>query len=322
MNERKNILYLSYDGMTDPLGQSQVLPYIVGLSKAGYSFSLISFEKKHRFQQYRSIIEDICKRHNIKWYPLSFSSRPPFVSKLWDVYRMKQKAKELHTKYNFSMTHCRSYQSAEVGLFLKQKFGVKFFFDMRGFWVDERVDGNLWNMENPFYKWAYNFYKKKEASFIHYSDIIISLTEAGKREIQKWKSYQHTPIGVIPCSADFELFSLTNDLHKKKARELLGLPDNSIVMSYLGSIGTWYLLEEMLDFFKQLKLKYPNAKFLFITPTDKEEVINIAKFKSIAREDIVVKFAKRNEVTSLMKASDFSIFFIKPAYSKIASSPT
>ena len=40
----KNVLYISYDGMTDPLGQSQVLPYLSGLSKEGYSFHLISFE--------------------------------------------------------------------------------------------------------------------------------------------------------------------------------------------------------------------------------------------------------------------------------------
>jgi len=31
----KQALYLSYDGMTDPLGQSQVLPYIIGLQKKG-----------------------------------------------------------------------------------------------------------------------------------------------------------------------------------------------------------------------------------------------------------------------------------------------
>ena len=48
----KHILYLSYDGMTDPLGQSQVLPYIIGLTKAGYSFHLVSFEKPDRYNQF------------------------------------------------------------------------------------------------------------------------------------------------------------------------------------------------------------------------------------------------------------------------------
>ncbi len=32
---------------------------------------------------------------------------------------------------------------AEVGLSLKEKFGVKFLFDMRGFWADEKADGRM-----------------------------------------------------------------------------------------------------------------------------------------------------------------------------------
>ena len=39
-----HVLYLSYDGMADPLGQSQVLPYLEGLVSKGHKFSLISFE--------------------------------------------------------------------------------------------------------------------------------------------------------------------------------------------------------------------------------------------------------------------------------------
>lgn len=43
---KKQVLYISYDGMTDPLGQSQVLPYLVGLSKEGFQFTLVSCEKR------------------------------------------------------------------------------------------------------------------------------------------------------------------------------------------------------------------------------------------------------------------------------------
>ena len=45
-----NVLYLSYDGMTDPLGQAQVIPYLQELSsKHGHTYTLISFEKKERY---------------------------------------------------------------------------------------------------------------------------------------------------------------------------------------------------------------------------------------------------------------------------------
>jgi hypothetical protein len=43
------ILYISYDGMTDPLGESQVIPYLEGLSKLGHRIYILSFEKKNRF---------------------------------------------------------------------------------------------------------------------------------------------------------------------------------------------------------------------------------------------------------------------------------
>ena len=33
MKNYLGILYLTYDGITDPLGQSQILPYLFGLSK-------------------------------------------------------------------------------------------------------------------------------------------------------------------------------------------------------------------------------------------------------------------------------------------------
>ena len=41
-------LYISYDGMTDPLGRSQVLPYLQGLSERGHEITLLSCEKPAR----------------------------------------------------------------------------------------------------------------------------------------------------------------------------------------------------------------------------------------------------------------------------------
>ena len=44
----RSVLYLSYDGMSDPLGQSQVLPYLAGLTRRGHRITLVSFEKNSR----------------------------------------------------------------------------------------------------------------------------------------------------------------------------------------------------------------------------------------------------------------------------------
>jgi glycosyltransferase involved in cell wall biosynthesis len=319
----KKVLYISYDGLTDPLGQSQILPYLEGLSKYGYEFSVLSFEKKDRFKKQAEHIKGLTACSGIKWFPLSFTKNPPLISKFYDAVRMRSWAFALHKKYKFDLVHCRSYISADIGLQLKKKFGVKFLFDMRGFWPDEKKDGGSWNTANPFYKKVYNYYKNKEAEYLQNADYIITLTEAGKKEMMQWPYYnQYVPLRVIPCCADMDVFSLTNSKEKKLSREKLNLREDQLVLSYLGSVGTWYMLHEMLAFFKQVKKHYSDAKFLFVTTTARSVIEEeISKLK-LNEKDFIILSAFRHEVPFLIKASDINISFIKPVYSKISSSPT
>lgn len=317
------VLFISYDGMTDPLGQSQVLPYLVGLSQAGYNVTLLSTEKKDRFAQHAKIIREITEQAGIRWEHIFFTRKPPVLAKFYDRYQLRQKALALHKELQFDMTHCRSYVSAEVGLLLKRKFGVKFLFDMRGFWVDERVEGGMWDLQSPIYRRAYRTYKRKEAEFIAAADGIISLTENGKSEMQTWASYRGTPITVIPCSADFSVFPLLTTHDRQVARQKLGYGAQELVVSYLGSIGAWYLLEEMLAQFAVIKQQYPGAKMLFVTQEPKEMVLAAARnIPGLEETDFQVRPATRKEVPGLVAASDLNLFFIKQSYSKKASSPT
>lgn len=318
----KKVLYITYDGLTDPLGQSQILPYLKGLSQHGYRFTILSFEKKDRFQKEKAVIEQLTGGSDIEWVPLSFTTFPPLVSKFYDAVRMKNKAVDLHRKIGFDMVHCRSYVAADAGLYLKKKFGVKFFFDMRGFWADEKKDGT-WNVKNPIFNRVYKYYKSKEAEYLQHADYIICLTEAGKKEMSTWSSFSnHIPFKVIPCCADMEHFSLTDAVQKKTARERLQIRNSELVLSYLGSVGTWYMLDEMLLFFKTVKRKYPEAKFLFITHTPRQLIDQRISGLGLKATDFIITQASRKDVPVLMKASDINISFIKPVYSKISSSPT
>ena len=322
----KEVLYLSYDGMTDPLGQSQVLPYIIGLSKEGYRFTIISFEKKEKFEESQAEILKLLSEHNIIWHPLSYTKWPPVFSTIFDLIRLRREATLLHKNHKFAIVHCRSYITALVGQWMKKKFGTKFIFDMRGFWADERVDGSIWKLSNPIFKVVYQFFKRKEKQFLEQADYTICLTHAAKNEIESWKriNQQSIPIAVIPCCVDMNLFNLQNT--KTTALEMLrarlNLSKNDYVLSYLGSLGTWYMLDEMLDFFKELLSQKPLAKFLFITGDNPELMQQAAIKKSIPTDSVVIVKSPRSEVPLHLSLSDMCIFFIKPSYSKMASSPT
>jgi glycosyltransferase involved in cell wall biosynthesis len=320
----KRILYISYDGMTDPLGQSQVLPYLASLATVGYDFTIISFEKKNRFEKDKAIIEKIVKESGIKWIPLLFSKNPPYLSKVYDRWKLKQVVKKLFRQQHFDMVHCRSYVAAEIGLWAKKKYLAKFLFDMRGFWADEKIDSGQWKLSNPLYRLAYNHYKKNEKNFLLNADAVISLTNAAKNELNGKNDYSNVQIDVIPCCADLDHFNY-HHINKEFAvglREQMGIRYDEKVITYLGSVGGWYMTKEMFSFLKELLNIHPEFTMLVLTKDDSDHVKAEAAQYGIPANKVIVRYAGRNELPDYLSLSDCSIFFIRPTYSKMASSPT
>ena len=319
MKQNLNIIYLSYDGLTDPLGESQVLQYVIGLNNSKqFKFTIISFEKKHSSTSIFSGIKNILLEKEIEWIPLKYTKFPPIFSTIYDIIRMSRVVKNIIKQKKIDLIHSRSYIPSLVALTKKKQYGIPFIFDMRGFYADERVDGKIWTLSNFFFKKVYDFFKKKEKEFLQYSDFTVSLTESGKNEIISWALPKQSPIAVIPCCAEEELFN------KEKIQEInkLKLNNKDFVLSYIGSIGTWYMLDEMLRFFKVLKAKQTNAKFLFITKNNPEIIYENSKTLKIDLNDIIVVSSDRKMMPSYIGISNFSIFFILPVFSKKGSSPT
>lgn len=319
------VLYVSYDGMTDALGRSQVIPYLKGLRNYGHEIQILSCEKRTIPQSEMESVGDLLKNSGIGWHPLKFSTRPPWISKIADVLKIKRYATKLHLKEQFDIVHCRSYIAAMAGLDLKKKYGVKFLFDMRGFWANERIEGDMWNLSNPVYRFMYRYFKRKEKEFFAGADAVVSLTYNGKGVIHDlFGKNVSNKTTVIPCCVDTRLFSGKSVTHsdKTKLKSELGLQKDDFVLSYLGSTGTWYMTDEMLLFFKKLLTLYPHGKFFFISGDAPESILQKSRALGIKDEKIVVARATRDKVPLFLSLSDISIFFIRPVFSKKASSPT
>jgi glycosyltransferase involved in cell wall biosynthesis len=199
-----------------------------------------------------------------------------------------------------------------VGLRLKRNKNIKLIFDMRGFWADERVEGRIWSLDHPLYRWIYKYFKRAERRLVELSDHVIVLTQAAKTEIASWQLT--SSITVIPCCVDINLFKASRVSAGKKLelRNSMGIGPNDFVLLYLGSLGTWYMKDEMLAFYQALRLKKPNARFLCLTP-DVDE---------IAGEGIILRTVQRSDVPDYIALADASICFIRPTFSKKGSSAT
>jgi hypothetical protein len=105
-------------------------------------------------------------------------------------------------------------------------------------------------------------------------------------------------------------------------KKKLGISPDSFVLGYVGSIGTWYMLPEMLQYFKVFIQKNPTACFLFVTNENPEYIQAKAKENGIDVTHIIVQSCLHKEVPDYISIFDASIFFIRPTFSKKASSPT
>ncbi len=307
----QGILYISYDGMLEPLGQSQVLAYLKRLA-VGRNIHLISFEKTEDWvnvAEHERIAKDI-KGAGIVWHPLRYHKRPSALATLWDISCGITVGLWLVVRHPLHIVHARSYVSSVMALALKHLTGVKYLFDMRGFWADERVDGGLWPRRGLMYRVAKGF----ERRFLLTADHVVSLTQTAVWEMQQFSYLQEhmPPVTVIPTCADLTRFKpMPNERD-----------DSSFVLGYVGSAGTWYLFDEVAACFAQLLRLQPDARFLIV---NRGEHAYIRKRLAVAGvPDAVVELtsATHAEVPLQMARMDAGIFFIKPVFSKQASAPT
>jgi glycosyltransferase involved in cell wall biosynthesis len=214
--------------------------------------------------------------------------------------------------------------AALVGHSLKQRFGVPFLFDMRGFWADERIERGFWPSGNPLFRAAYRFFKRREVQFFRDADAIVSLTNSARREVETWPDLRrpNAPISVIPCCVDLELFDPAGGKARAEGRRRLGIPDDQPVLLYVGSVGPGYVIDAMFGLFRAFRAIRPGARYLFVTNHSRAEILELARPYAIDLDEIITIGGPRDEMPALIAAGDIGVSIIEPTFAAKASCPT
>jgi glycosyltransferase involved in cell wall biosynthesis len=323
-HNKQRVLFISMDGMTDQLGTSQVLPYLEKLTALGHRFTIVSLEKPDRFQAGGEHIREQCARSDILWHPLTYHRSPPFVAQAANILRLGKAAHQLIRKGAYKLVHARGLLPARIASSIRKKSAVPYIFDTRGFWADERIEGKIWSKANPVQHALFRHLKRRERDLFREADGLVMLTERAKHYVlqQEVRSRSRAGIAVIPCCVDRQLFLKPDEPQREEARAALGITDDEPVAVYLGSIGTWYMLDEMLQFFRVQLEKDPRSRLLFITHEPPQSLLEAAARNGVAADALLFRSADRLEVARLLRAADYGLFFIRPSFSKTASSPT
>lgn len=312
----KDLLYITYDGVLEPLGQSQVLAYLKHLA-CRRRIHLISFEKAAdwaRGEERERVASELAGA-GLVWHPLRYHKKPSALATAWDITCGISVAVWLRWRHNLGIVHARSYVPAVMALAVKSIIDTKFVFDMRGFWADERLDGGLWPRGGRMYRLAKDFEKR----FLRKADHVVSLTNAGVREIQRFEYLQGRmpPFTVIPTCADLTRFA------PLPRTAFPVMPDrNTFVLGYVGSAGTWYLFDEVAVCFGRLLRMLPGARLLIVNRNEHAWIRGRLAAHGVPPAAVELASAPHAEVPGFIRRMDAGVFFIKPVYSKQASAPT
>lgn len=318
---KTSVLFLSYNGLLEPILPSQAVPYLTELSKRSYKFTLLTYEKKKDIirvgRQGMGAIRDDLESKGIGWHYLKYHKNPPKLSTLFDLIVGAAYSMYLIIRKRVAIVHVRGITPGMIMIFLSKILRVKILFDMRGLLAEEYVGGGLLNEDSAFFK----IIKRAERRMLEIADGVAVLTKK-HLELNRRLDYlsaRNIPMDVIPCCVDMSRFHY-DDQDKSDFRLKLGL-EGKFVLMYPGKIGTFYLMKEMLDFYKSMLELVPDSIFLIITNDAARGVLKMASVIGLDEGKIrIIRKVRFEDMPRYVRIADAGVFFINP-YKKLGSSP-
>lgn len=305
------IIFLTRNGLLEPLGQSQIMNYLRGLSK-DYSIKIISYEKykdlNNKVAMARTIAD--CKTNGISWQPQLFKPHVRNISSALNIFKMILIVwKEVHNK-DISLIHARSYVPAIIALIINKLTKIPFIFDMRALWPEELINSGRISRGTFMHRLILN----AERACLKKSSTVISLTNAGTDHLKSiYPNEMKTQnIVVIPTCADLERFSPS----KNKT-------PNKIVHGCTGTIlSSWFLINWLANWIHFSAFRDPNSIFEIVTQDDPITIRSMIDPTKKLSERLKIYSETYENMPNVLKGHDLSIMFFSQGLSKLGSSPT
>jgi len=255
------VLYITRNGMLEPLGQSQVLAYLRGLSKS-YQVSLISFEKSEDAADTVACerVRQDCDAHGIRWLPQRFHYRPKLIAPAWSMLVFLFLCLREVRRGNADMIHARSYIPAAVALLVCKLTGTPFIFDMRALWPEELITAGRLKRGS----WMHKAMVWVERSCLKNAAEVVSLTHAAVEYLRAEYPAElaEQNLVVIPTCADLDRFVPVKVVEQERP-----------IYSCLGTVlSGWFYVDWLALFFKEMAEREPNVRFEVITKDDADKV--------------------------------------------------
>jgi glycosyltransferase involved in cell wall biosynthesis len=309
-----SVLYFSYDGATEALGQSQVVAYLVGLARRGHRVALVSFEKPDAPADAVARCREELHAAGVAWLPQRYHRRPTVPATAYDMAAGVLAGLAARRRGRVRLLHARGHVPAMMCLALKPLLGARFLFDVRNFWADEKVDAGSWPRGGALWRAT----KQMERRFFRAADHVVTLTEAARRELGTFDYLRDRvpPSTVIPTCVDLALFRRAAGAAPASAD--LAAP----LVAYTGSLGGRYQDEVVGRFFGAMRACAPAARFEVWTRQDSSRLRAAAGAAGVPEAALRVTAGDRSAVAAALGRCHAGVSFLNDGYSNRSSLPT
>jgi glycosyltransferase involved in cell wall biosynthesis len=254
-------LYVTYDGLLEPLGEAQVVPYVEGLARGGFEVEVLSFEKAAHLancSRREAMARRLCASR-VAWKPRRYHKRPAAPATLWDaavgateILRWSRRCRAPR------VLHLRGYVPGLMALLGGRTSGTKLVFDTRSFMVDERIQSGMWMSGSAVARVA----RAVERRLLAEVDAVTVVSRAGARRLLDLsRGAEPKRVRVIPPCVDLARFLPPEDQLARKAE--LGLGPGPVIV-HSGALSTWYLAEYTFQAGREFA-KRSGGSFLVLT---------------------------------------------------------
>lgn len=306
---KPSILYLSYTGLLEPLGRSQILSYLSRLSKE-YSITLVTFEKIDDLSNKLEVeaLKSECLKFGIVWRPRLYHNRPRLLAKIWDLMLLFFDAVRFSSSEKVKLVHCRGYIPT-IATWFSSKFTKKpYIFDMRALWVEEIIEGGRLKRKSNIHL----VLKKIEHAILIDASAIVSLTELAIPFLKdSYSELGRSKFSVIPTCVDLEKF---DEFYKV---------NNGITFGTMGTvINGRFRSDWLFKLFSAQQQKNSDTKFKIVSKDSVDEIESLISKYDLTGSEFSLTSSRPQDIVANISDIDVAVVLFTPGTSTLGTSPT
>lgn len=313
----RRLLYLSADGLLEPLGFSQVLRVVEGLAQRGWPYDVHSLEKSKDLQR-ESRVREVRARLSalgVRWSFDAYLDGGSARAALNNERALVRAA----SSTSFAGIHARAYHAgmAAFGAWLSRR--TPYLFDARSYWFDERLEEGRW-LTSPL---RVAVARGIEHQLFARAAGVVTLTELQADDVRggRFGRPQQRSVTCIPTCADFDDFRLQHAASRvpEEARAaLLGRK----VLGIVGSVNRSYLVDETLELCARVLSQSPHARLLILSGQRDEYERRLERLR-VPPEQVVMTRADHEAMPDWLSLIDWGMLLLNASSpAKRASMPT